>query len=169
MEIKYLIEQDNGDIILPVVHTDGIVGLKADFDYAPDQKKFSFTPSKGDYTIDYELNTFEGIVAVSMYIELNNASNNSILQTLSTDGVVQINLNDFSVKSLPIILSCVAYNGDDVSSEGEIYCKITNGMIFINGSVTKNIYRKLDNGEFERIETLIDIDRIICTGYSILI
>lgn len=173
MEMKYLTEQDTGNIYLPAVHVTGIVGL--DTSSVTDGTAVNIVYANEEDKIDVDLEIVEFNKAVFAYLEINfdhiDTESYSAYLTMLNGGTVYVNIDTTNLSSFaPMIFNCVAYDETGaISGDIEAYVKYTNGLLSISAALIKNTYSINDIGVLTKTEVPLSLSKIVGSANGIVI
>lgn len=163
MEIKYLSEQDTGDLCYPVVHVKGIVGLDVNptttvsMQDIPLANQYLLTGSK------VKIAYFDNIVSVSADIQVNGAG----VSYLQSGNVIEIANSGFNNTEDVSLDTVTTLNGNLVGGcMGYIWFK--DSKLYIKASCKKITYTedKVNKGQVIETETMLSFDTIVGNAFT---
>ena len=175
MEMKYLREQDTGQIYLPVVHASGIVGLDTSGSSEMTKYEIDLTDrdqfiSSGTLTIyQYSKMVF---IQLSILFDPYTENDNSAYQRMLNGNTIVLDINEGTdIKDcMPVVLNTISYDDRDVvSSVIDTSVCYTNGCLTMTSSLKDNeVYFDEDNILKTRSNP-IKLTKVVGSGFGLLL
>lgn len=173
MEMKYLVEQDTGNIYLPAVHVNGIVGLDASGTSEAKVTNIVYANDTDKINMDLDIAEFDKVVFASLEVEFTHTEteSDSAYNMLLNGGVYQIEIDTTNLSSvIPMLFSCIAYDDTGaISGEVEVYARYTNGLLSLRAALFKNSYSVSDIGVVTKEEIPLGLSKIVGCANGIVI